>query len=66
VKGKTYGRFEDENQAALARDYAARRVAFLSGVRVQDINSDQFFWEDTAEMARLDRWVDEVIMHVQQ
>jgi hypothetical protein len=66
VKGKTYGRFEDENQAALARDYAARRVAFLSGVRVREINLDQVFLEDTAEMARLDRWVDEVIMHVQQ
>lgn len=43
VKGKVYGRYDDENKAALARDYAARRIALLSGTKVREVNSAQFF-----------------------
>jgi hypothetical protein len=63
VKGKVYGRYDDENKAALARDYAARGIASLSGTKVQKVNSAQFFLEDAAEKSRIDRWVDETVMH---
>lgn len=64
VKGKVYGRYDDENKAALARDYAARRIAALFEVKVREVNSDQFFHEDTAEKSQIDRWVDKTVMHV--
>lgn len=46
VKHRCYGGYFDENAAALARDYAARRIALLSQSRVWQVNSDQCFLED--------------------
>jgi hypothetical protein len=50
----------------LARDYAARRLASLTGRKVREVNSDQFFLEDALEQSRIDRWVDDMFMHVKR
>jgi hypothetical protein len=55
VKNKVYGRYDDENKAALARDYAARRIVSLMGTRVREVNLGQFFLEDAEEMVAIDR-----------
>jgi hypothetical protein len=66
VKDKMYGHYADENDAALARDYAARRVAAVTGSKVREINSDQFFLEDALEKARIDKWVDGTFVHAKR
>lgn len=60
-KEKEYGQYTDENTAALARDYASRRIAKLTNSKARQMNSDQFFLEDDVEMAKLDRWINKLL-----
>lgn len=53
-----YGKYTDENVAALARDYATRRIVSLTGGRCRGFNTEQFFLEDDAEKISIDRWLD--------
>jgi hypothetical protein len=59
LKHKDFGRCSDENVAALARDYAARRLAALSHTGVRQVSSSQFLLEDVDEMQRIDAWIHE-------
>lgn len=45
-----YGCYADENKAALARDYAVRRIAQLLGTKVRpdQMNSDRFILDDAS------------------
>jgi hypothetical protein len=66
VKQKTHGSYSNENEAALARDYAVRRIASLTGSKFREVNLDQFFLEDPLEKATIDKWVDETFVHAKQ
>jgi hypothetical protein len=54
-----YGAYEDENEAALARDYAARRLARLTPSTQWPMNLDQFFLQSEVEKAKIDALVSE-------
>jgi hypothetical protein len=56
-KPHEYGKYTDENVAALARDYATRRIVTLTGGRCRSFNTDQSFLEDDAERANIDNWL---------
>jgi hypothetical protein len=58
-KDLSYGRFSDENQAALVRDYAARKHIELTHCRQLPMNSDQFFLDDDNIKAKMDEKVAE-------
>jgi hypothetical protein len=66
VKEKTYGSYSDENEAALARDYAVRRIASLTGSKFRKVNSDEVFLEDPLEKARINKWVNDTFVHAKQ
>jgi hypothetical protein len=54
-----YGAYEDENEAALARDYAARRLAWITPSTQWPMNLEQFFLQSEVEKAKIDAWVSE-------
>jgi hypothetical protein len=65
-KQKTHRSYSDENEAALARDYAVRRIASLTGSKFREVNSDQVLLEDPLEKAKIDKWVDGTFVHAKQ
>jgi hypothetical protein len=56
-----YGIYDDENLAALARDYATRQIVSLTGSKSRDLNTSQFFLEDDVEKERIDRWLEKIL-----
>jgi hypothetical protein len=63
VVGKSYeyGKYGDENVAALARDYATRRIISLTGGKHRSFNSKQFVFEDDAEKECIDKWLEGIL-----
>jgi hypothetical protein len=52
-----YGAYEDENEAALARHYAARQLARMTPSTLWPMNLEQFFLQSEVEKAKIDAWV---------
>jgi hypothetical protein len=65
-KPHEYGKYADENVAALARDYATRRIVSLTGGRCCSFNTEQFFLEDDAEKGSIDRWLEGFLSEIRQ
>jgi hypothetical protein len=63
VMGKPYeyGKYDDENVAALARDYATSRIVSLTGSKCRSFNSRQFVLKDDAEKERIGRWLEGIL-----
>jgi hypothetical protein len=56
-KDREYGEYTDANEAALARYYAAKLVASMTGGRTLQLNTTYFVMEDRAEMDPLRKWI---------
>jgi hypothetical protein len=57
-----YGAYENENEAALARDYAAKRLAQVTRSRQWPINSERFSLQSKVEKAKIDARVSEWVL----